>query len=831
MKQALIAGATGLIGRHLAEQLLHQDNYEQVHILSRRRTPFFDHPKVTEHIVDFENLEKEEQIFENVDDVFITLGTTMKQVKSREGFMEVDYLFPLKIAEIAKKHQNKKVLVISAMGADRDARFFYNQVKGSMEEALMALELPALHIIRPSLILGDRYEFRLGEKSAEIVSKPLRGLMKGSLRQYKPIEAQAIAEAMGAIAKSDSKGFHIYENEDLHRIKAILHGEEAEKTKKSSSKKKKYSETWNLDSIFPGGSASKQFQQFLVNTETDLSTMKLKVDKAMNKEMPEVEEWAAVIDRLQNIGMKVREVNAFVSCLTAQNVKDDEAKLLVGKTQKVASQYRQLISAIDEQLLHFTDAQWDEFVNQKNMKEILFNLEERRNSAKEKLPADKEQLIQKLSVDGYQAWGELYSTIVGRMQVEIREKGRKKTYSVGQAANKMSDSSRSVRKHVFQQFQKAWEDEAELFSTSLNRLAGFRLETYEARGWENVLKEPLMINRMQQETLDVMWDTITKNKDVFTGYLQRKAELLGVNKLAMYDISAPVSKKVPQVSYDDAADMIVEQFGRFSPKMAEFAQHAFDNKWIEAENRDGKRPGGFCTSFPIREQSRIFMTYDGSASNVATLAHELGHAYHQHVMNDLPYLSQGYAMNVAETASTFAEMIVSDAAVKQAESKEETIQLLDDKLNRSIAFFMNIHSRFLFETRFYEERKSGLVSKERLNELMTEAQKEAYQDSLSEYSPMFWASKLHFHITGVPFYNFPYTFGYLFSMGIYAKAAEEGPSFEAKYTELLRDTGRLQVEELAQKHLGADLTKPEFWQEAIDFLKKDVEKFMELTEK
>lgn len=829
MKQALIAGATGLIGRHLTEQILHQDTYDQVHILSRRRTPFFDHPKVTEHIVDFENLDKEDEIFQGVEDVFITLGTTMKQVKSREGFMQVDYMYPAKIGEMAKKHHSKRVLVISAMGADRDARFFYNQVKGSMEESLMSLELPALHVIRPSLILGDRYEFRLGEKSAEVLSKPLRGLMKGSLRQYQPIEAQVIGEAMTFIAQSDSKGFHLYENEDLHRIKAILHGEES-KGKGASSKHKKYSETWNLDSIFPGGSSSKQFQQFLVNTETDLSTMKLKVDKAINADMPDVEEWAAVIERLQNIGMKVREVNAFVSCLTAQDVKDKEAKLLVGKTQKTASSYRQLISAIDEQLLQFTDAQWNEFINLESMNKILFNLEERRNAAKEKLPAEKEQLIQKLSVDGYQAWGELYNTIVGRMQVEIREKGRKKQYSVGQAANKMSDKNRSVRKHVFQQFEQAWEEEAELFTSSLNHLAGFRLETYEARGWDNVLKEPLMINRMQQETLDVMWDTITKNKDVFTSYLNRKASLLGLEKLAIYDIDAPVSKKVPQVSYDDAADMIVEQFGKFSPQMAEFAQHAFENKWIEAENRDGKRPGGFCTSFPIREQSRIFMTYDGSASNVATLAHELGHAYHQHVMNDLPYLSQGYAMNVAETASTFAEMIVADASVKQAETKEEKIQLLDDKLNRSIAFFMNIHSRFLFETRFYEERKSGLVSKERLNELMTHAQKEAYQDSLSEYSPTFWASKLHFHITGVPFYNFPYTFGYLFSMGIYAKAAEEGASFEAKYTELLRDTGRLEVEELAQKHLGVDITKPQFWQEAIDFLKKDVETFMELTE-
>ncbi|MFC4736446.1 M3 family oligoendopeptidase [Bacillus daqingensis] len=823
MKKALVAGATGLVGRQLTEKLLEQNAYDNVRLLTRRRTPFHDHENVTEHVVDFDALEQYAEAFEGVDDVFIALGSTIKKAGSRENFMQVDYLYPLKIAELANKHNCGRVLAVSAMGADRESRFFYNQVKGSMEEALMALELPTLHIIRPSLLTGERYEFRLGEKSAEMLTKPVKGWLKGPLQKLAPIEASVVAEAMALIAQSESRGLHVFENEDLHRIGTAVRGG-------GSSKEGRYRQTWNLDSIFKGGSSSKQFAQFLTNTETDLSTMKLKLEKAAAKDAPDPEEWAYAIERLQTVGMKVREVNAFVSCLTAQDVHDKEARRLGGKTKELASLYRQLFSIVDEQLLQFTDAQWHTFMEQETMQKIAENLQERRDLAKEKLPSEQEQLIQKLSTDGYHAWGELYNTIVGRMKVDIREKGIKRSYSVGQAANKMSDKNRAVRRHVFRQFEQAWEKEAELFTSSLNHLAGFRLASYEARGWENVLKEPLMINRMKQETLDTMWETIEHNKSLFTGYLNRKAELLGVEKLAIYDVSAPLTKEVPQVSFDDAADMIIEQFGRFSPEMAAFAEKAFKEEWIEAENRDGKRPGGFCTSFPIREQSRIFMTYDGSASNVATLAHELGHAYHQHVMNDMPYMAQGYAMNVAETASTFAEMIVADASVKQASSRKEKLQLLDDKLNRSVAFFMNIHSRFLFETRFYEERKNGLVSQERLNELMTEAQKEAYQDSLSEYSPMFWASKLHFHITGVPFYNFPYTFGYLFSMGIYARAAKEGTSFQAKYTELLRDTGRLDVETLAHKHLGEDITKPDFWQKAIDFLKEDVETFMKLSE-
>ncbi len=262
--------------------------------------------------------------------------------------------------------------------------------------------------------------------------------------------------------------------------------------------------------------------------------------------------------------------------------------------------------------------------------------------------------------------------------------------------------------------------------------------------------------------------------------------------------------------------------------MADFAKMTFEKRWIEAEDRAGKRPGGFCTSFPDSQQTRVFMTYSGTSSNISTLAHELGHAYHQHVMNDIHGMNQRYAMNVAETASTFAEMIVADATVKSAKDKQERLELLEDKLQRSIAFFMNFHARFLFETRFYEERKQGMVSVNRLNELMIEAQKEAYCEALSEYDPNFWSSKLHFHITGTPFYNFPYSFGYLFSLGIYAHATKSDKSFEDDYIALLRDTGRMNVEDLAMKHLNVDLTKPDFWEDAIALCVKDVEEFVSL---
>ncbi|WP_313469031.1 M3 family metallopeptidase, partial [Carnobacterium sp.] len=203
---------------------------------------------------------------------------------------------------------------------------------------------------------------------------------------------------------------------------------------------------------------------------------------------------------------------------------------------------------------------------------------------------------------------------------------------------------------------------------------------------------------------------------------------------------------------------------------------------------------------------------------------------HSHVMNDLPALNQQYAMNVAETASTFAELIVADATVKDAKSKEEKIGLLDTKIQNALAMFLNIHARFIFESKFYEERQMGVVTDERLSELMVTAQKEAYQNSLNSYHPHFWASKLHFFIADVPFYNFPYTFGYLFSLGIYAQSLENSKGFEDRYIALLRDTASMTTEDLAKKHLDADLTKPDFWTAGIKIMGNDIKTFLELTE-
>lgn len=589
-----------------------------------------------------------------------------------------------------------------------------------------------------------------------------------------------------------------------------------------------YSMTWNLDDFFPGGSSSKEFHAHLKKVDEDIHSFEKSIkdwDAASSKDTG----LAAILKKFQKADLGLEQAESFVSCLQAQNMGDVKANELRGIVTSLASKFNTAVTHLDKALVQIDDSVWQRLIEQDHLKELHFVLNERRRQAAEKLSKEEEALINDLAVDGFHGWEEMYDAIVSQLNIPFKENGKEVHLSVGQAQNKLSSHDRQVRKRVFDEWEKAWGEKAELLAATLNHLSGFRLAVYKKREWNDVLKEALEYNRMSKETLDIMWKVISDNKKPFVEFLERKASLLGVDKLNWYDLDAPVTESAKAYSYQEGASFIIRHFGEFGSELARFAEKAFEGRWIEAEDRPGKRPGGFCTSFPLSGQSRIFMTYSDTYDNVSTLAHELGHAFHTYAMKDVHPLNCHYAMNVAETASTFAETLVADAALELAKDDGEKLALLESKIQNSIALLMNIHARFLFETRFYEERKKGMVSTARLNEMMEAAQKEAYADSLGLYHPHFWGSKLHFYITDVPFYNFPYTFGYLFSLGIYAHAKKEGKEYEQKYISLLKDTGRMTVEELAKKHLGADLTKEEFWQAGVDLCIKDVEEFLSMT--
>jgi len=595
-------------------------------------------------------------------------------------------------------------------------------------------------------------------------------------------------------------------------------------------KTKTYSEVWDLDVFFKGGSSSPELRSHLDSLHLKLDSFeKTLTTFDIPKSSADAEKIAFVISETKNVAENLSQAGAVVGCYLAQDTTDKKANMLQGEIGSIGARFSSSMLVIQQQLSKTEENVWTTLMDSEQLKEFSFVLNEWRDEAKELLSEKEEDMITALGVDGYHGWGQLYDLLVGDVKVRVTVDGEEKEFSVGQASNLSSHSDETVRKEAHYALENAWTEKEEFFAKALNHMAGFRLAVYKKRGWDSVLKEPLQMNRMKQETLDAMWGAISNHKQPFVDYLKRKSEMLGTSAMNWYDLDAPVTASTEKVSYQEGAEFILKHFGKFGPELEQFSRKAFEDEWIEAEDRPNKRPGGFCTGMPLSQQSRIFMTYSGTMSNVATLAHELGHAFHSYALRPVHWMNRQYAMGVAETASTFAEMIVADAAVKEAKSAEEKLALLEDKIQRSVAFFMNIHARFLFETRFYDERKKGLVSATRLNELMEEAQREAFGNGLEEVHPHFWASKLHFYITRVPFYNFPYTFGYLFSLSIYAKAIEEGSSFEEKYIALLRDTAIMSVEDLAMKHLGEDITKHAFWEKGIALCIQDVEEFLELT--
>lgn len=592
----------------------------------------------------------------------------------------------------------------------------------------------------------------------------------------------------------------------------------------------KYPEVWDLDVLFPGGSASPELRVHMDNAVPKLEEFEeLSAKFEVPASADDAKNVAAVLEAVKDTMLHLRQSGAFISCLMAQNTEDKKASLLQSESSSQSARFSSALQKIQQDLTKTDDAVWNALMEDEALKEFNFVLNEWRDKARLLLSEKEENLITALSMDGYHGWSQLYDMLVGEIKIKITVDGQEKTMSVGQANNLSSHADAEVRKESYEKLEDAWTEKEDFFAKTLNSIAGFRLEVYKKRGWENPLQEPLALNRMKQQTLDAMWGAIAKNKQPFVDYLNQKAQLLGKDGLDWYDVDAPVTKSTQTFSYQEGAEFILEHFKKFGPELEKFSRNAFEKGWIEAEDRPNKRPGGFCTGLPMSEESRIFMTYSGSMSNVATLAHELGHAFHSYALRPVHQINRSYAMNVAETASTFAEMIVADAAVKNAASNDEKIALLEDKVQRSVAFFMNIHSRFLFETRFYEERKKGVVPAARLNELMEEAQTEGFGGGLKSTHPHFWASKLHFYITYVPFYNFPYTFGYLFSLSVYAKALEEGAGFEEKYMALLRDTAVMTAEDLAMKHLGEDITQEAFWEKGIALCVKDAEEFISLT--
>lgn len=596
-----------------------------------------------------------------------------------------------------------------------------------------------------------------------------------------------------------------------------------------------YSLNWDLESIYPGGIESAAFKEKLALLREQIDAFKQQIKQYDLQADVDFKVLQELITVAQTIESGLGTVGLFVTAWNAADYGNPIYHPYHTKVAQLDLAYQEPNNGLAKLLAQLSDERFAKLTTTEVGAPVAFHLETLRKQAQRLLDDATEQLLNEYHLDGLKAWSEHYDTIAGGLSLTFTdENGETQTLSAGQALNQIdSYTDNATRARIMAAFEEMWGSAESLSADTLNHLAGARLTEQKAHHYQDYLEEPLELNHLSRATLNTMWQVVNDNKGIFKAYFDRKKQLLGLNEIGWQDQVAPLTKlgdyEPTEISYDQAAAFIIKNFGQYSPKMAAFAQHAFENQWVEAEDRPGKTPGAWMESVPDLHESRIITTFSGSVNDAATIAHELGHGFHSSVLTDLPFWRDQYAMNVAETASTFAEMLIADANVQAAKSDAEKVALLDAKMANPIAMFMNIRARFLFEDAFYQERQNGFVPAQRLNELMGQAQAAAFGDVLDHRHPHFWTSKLHFYIDDVPFYNFPYTFGYLFSTGIYAWAQKQD-NFEEAYIALLRDTANMTTEELAQKHLGVDLTKPDFWQAATDLVQADINEFIALSE-
>lgn len=541
--------------------------------------------------------------------------------------------------------------------------------------------------------------------------------------------------------------------------------------------------------------------------------------------------WAEWVARLESLMADYSHLSSYIGCLSAGDANNEGYQREVARLSRVGSAFAKAGVPFDAALKTAGDDAFEALVAEPLLDGCRYALERQRVSARLTMDPALEELAADLNVDGMGAWGRLYNTLAGRMQFEWqRPGGDRETAPMAMKNSLLDDPDPAVRKAVFDGSNAAWEVNADAVAACLNGIAGTRLTLQERRGVEHFLDVAMFQSGVERATIDTMWSVVTAHRPLVQRYLRLKARLVGRGeRMGFQDTSCPLPiRDSRRYTWPEGEALVYGAFRRAYPRLADYAEMMRDQRRIESEKRPGKRPGAFCTSSYKSRESRVYMTYGGSLGDLQTLAHELGHAFHNEVMKDMRPMARRYPMTLAETASTFAEDIFAGSIIRDPNAEPAVrLQLLNEALDRVVAFLLNIHMRYLFEERFYTERAGGEVSVSRIRELVVEAQRECYGDVLleDEMDPMFWASKLHFYITGVSFYNFPYTFGYLFSRGLSARFQAEGEAFLGKYEALLRLTGSTTAEGVARESIGVDLGQPDFWREALSTLEGELQRF------
>ena len=582
-------------------------------------------------------------------------------------------------------------------------------------------------------------------------------------------------------------------------------------------------EVWNLDPIYPGFDAP-EFQKDL---------------KGLKDTVAAYTAWVKTLDTLDPLeGLKtgtdyLERLFAYGNKLVEYCMLRQAANTLDGEASSGASQVMGLLSTMAGPKAIFKD--WaaklpnlmELVASDEVLKEYTFLYSNILSSSSFQLPGMGEEIMAKMELSGSSAWGDLQQFLTSTVPVQYR--GEKTNLSA--IRNLAYDPDPAVRKDAYESELNCYERISDSVAFALNSIKLETLTDCELRGYESPLDRTLKEAHMSRATLDAMLGAMDEYLPKFWQYLKAKGKALGhENGLPWYDLFAPMGSMAEKYTAEGAREYLVNLFSGFDQELADMVARAFDNAWIDFYPRSGKSGGAFCSGVDCLHESRILTNFDGQFGDVVTLAHELGHAFHNQCIDSHRVLNHDYSMPLAETASTFNECVIMNAAIKAAKSDQEKLALIESQLQDATQVICDIYSRYRFETMVFEKRKEEFLHSSALCDLMTQAQKLSYGDGLDEQvmHPFMWVCKSHYY--GPTFYNFPYAFGALFARGLYAQYEREGAAFVPKYKKLLYTTAIATAEDTA-KVADIDLTDRDFWRSALQMLADEIDLFCQLVEK
>ena len=594
---------------------------------------------------------------------------------------------------------------------------------------------------------------------------------------------------------------------------------------------------WDLSNVYPG-LESDELRKSFVELKTQLEALDAFLDKnkvsrtvspsglAGSQVRPIVEGY---LDRTNASLRLYATMNAYVSSFVSTDSYNSTAKRLESELDMIGVRFHQQETRFRGWIGLAKDSLDPLLTVPGTIKDHAFYLRETVEQSRYLMSEPEEALAAELELSGSTAWSKLQGTISSQVIVNFELNGKSQSMPITALQNLNHHPNADVRRRAYEAEMSAWESVRESLAAALNGIKGSKIVIDKKRGRIDSLHASLDTSRIDRETLDTLLSVMKESFPIFRRYLKAKAKKLGTEQLPWWDLFAAVGKNERRYSWPDAMKFILAQFHRFDERLEKLAQRAFDHRWIDAEPRNGKRGGAFCMDVPGVDESRILCNFDGSLDQVSTVAHELGHAFHNECLVGKKILQTGTPMTLAETASIMNETIISNAALSQATTTEEELAILETSLSSSTQVIVDITSRFMFEKEVCERRAQSELSADDFCEIMLRSQKATYGDGLDEryLNKYMWAWKVHYYIPSFSFYNYPYAFGLLFGTGLYSLYRKRGQPFVKDYEALLSSTGEANPAELA-KRFDIDIRKPQFWRDSIDVLAQQIDRFVKL---